>query len=132
MIPGGGLIQGCAKVVVANVSAYYLHIFMARVGHCVRHEADCVGERMLGRFKPNDSTRDFQGKPRDRYGLHNSCPLSLSITRVPRSNPGSRSRSTSRAAPAKRCFNSSGKSRRLPSSKYDKAFKVISGLKPGP
>ena len=33
---------------------------------------------------------------------------------------------------AKRCFNSSGNSRRLPSSKYNRAFKVISGLKLGP
>ena len=42
-----GLIKGRAKLVIANVSAYHLHIFTARVGHCICHEADWIGERLL-------------------------------------------------------------------------------------
>lgn len=124
---GWRTIEGVAEVLIGHIAAENTHILMDSIRHRVRHETHRIGEDHFRRLEPDNPARDFFGLVVERDWFQRSRPHSLTAALLGRS-----SRSTARAAAAKRDFISSGNLRRSPSSKNESALRVICALNRGP
>src|SRR5437763_1731125 len=99
------------------------------MGHRVRQEANGIRQGIGWWFKPDDASRDPDRFIVERDRLHHPRPppreASGSLSAV---ISGKLSRSTARAAEARRSFMSWGSLPKSPSPKKDSALRVICGL----
>ncbi len=125
-------IECLPKLVAGDMLPDDLPILLASVSHGAGHESDRIRQRLLGVLEPDDSLRRLCCSRRHWNGFHKLRPRSRSLDHGKSRNLGSRSRVTALTASTRRNFMSAGSSRRFPSSKQDRALRVISGLNEAP